>query len=98
MDRETKTYFERLEQKMNGLVSKDDLKPLAIKDDLKPFATKTDLSELRESLVAVLASKADVLDIKEELADLRKSTDQDIVATMKDVVMLKKYNWRTWLH
>lgn len=65
---------------------------MATKADLYELheASKIDMQEIRDSLVGVMASKADVTEIKSMLERIDRRTDEDVRATVKDVMQLKK--------
>jgi hypothetical protein len=87
MDTETKVYFEKLDQRLeamgNGVASMEDR-----------MAAKDDLQEIRDGLVMVLASKADLDEVNDNLSRkidrLDARTDQDIRAIIKDIALLKQ--------
>ena len=84
-----------LDTKFETVATKDDLQE--IKDTMitqndfanMNLATKDDLDELRSGLVSVLASKADVLEVKDIAQRLDRRTDQDTRAIIKDVERIK---------
>lgn len=86
MDKETKQFFTIFKSEVKGQF--DELK-IEFKELRGDFAVmQGDISYLRED-VSIL--KTDVKDIKEVVHRLDRRTDEDIRATMKDVVKIKSY-------
>ena len=49
-----KIRLTRIEEKLEHVVTRDDLKAFATRDDLKAFATRDDLAELRTEMIALV--------------------------------------------
>ena len=49
-----KIRLTRIEEKLEHVTTRDDLKAFATRDDLKAFATRDDLAELRTEMIALV--------------------------------------------
>lgn len=49
-----KIRLTRIEEKLEHVVTRDDLKAFATREDLKAFATRDDLAELRTEMIALV--------------------------------------------
>jgi polyhydroxyalkanoate synthesis regulator phasin len=77
-----------INQRIDTLPTHSDLTQFATKQDLERFATKDDLLELA-TRTEMRSLKADVAEIKEIVQRNFKTAEEDIIAVIKDVEIIK---------
>lgn len=87
----SREYFD---EKLAGLLTREDAQRFATKQDFESLTSKSDLADLKEGVLALhsemLTVKTDLAEVKATLTELNDRDLQDSNAFAKDIVQLQK--------